>query len=186
MSNDPVYYFTASPEAAEVIETYFKEVEEAQKQTLALKERMGAKGFYHRGSRVVGLMFEEGEEPTDPKLMRRDREIPDMWVPAARYKKGKALRDELAECKAGPDGFTLTSRLFEGPFVLIRPNARGHGMVSPSVGIEKLNDQWVICVPWHKDPETCPVPMGSAPMKRSEFWALKEAEEEASASAAGA
>jgi len=146
------YYYTASPEAAEAIESYFNEVREAREQAYELKTRLGAKSIYTRGSRVVGFEFEPGSEPTDDKLLRRDRETRTMWVPSARYKAGKDLRDELAECKAGPDGMELTHRLYGSAFALMGLAPGGRGMRTASPGVEKLDGEWIISVDRDKAP----------------------------------
>lgn len=166
------HYFIARGRSLEAVEHFVADSEAKMAGAQALMVRLGAKSMYFRGTSLVGFQFEAGSEPTDPKLLRRSRETPDMWVPSARHPPGKALREEMQTCGSPPDAARLMHALIGSAF-LITGRGPGASMMSGTPGYEKLGDDWVILMPSPMSGDV-PVPYDAVPLKRSDYWARKE------------
>ena len=171
--NDSTHYFIARGRSQEAIEKFIADREAGMAGAQALMDRLGAKNVYFQGQRLVGFVFERSSGPTDTKLLRRDRNTKDMWVPSARYQPGKDLRDEMKDCGSGPDTFRLMRDLI-GTGFMITGRGPGSSMMAGTPGYEKIGDDWVISMPARMD-GTVPAPYDAVPLKRSDYWARKEA-----------
>ena len=171
--SDNAHYFIARGRSAEAVTNYVAAREEALVEGKAIMTRLGASNMYYQGSRLYGFGFTDSSA-VDPKQLRRDPHNPGVWVPAARFKIGKALRDEMELYGSDPDVGDLMQALV-GTVALFMPNPSGRGMVGATCGYEKLGDDWVITMPEDREGSVL-TPIDAVPMKRSEYWSRREAD----------
>lgn len=158
MSDTSAYYIAAGKSLAAIL--YWHEYKQTQRN--AWKEfakRFGAKDVYaisySGGSAAVfGLKF-GGTVPEG--WVKKYGKFGDYWKPNHRTKSGKALIEELESLRiSGPPADAGNDYLGEGR--LFTP---GH---------EKIGDQFII-----SQHEKAKPPPDAVPLKRSEYWAMKEA-----------
>jgi len=181
MSRETDYYIAAG-RSLEAIERYQREAIAHKENGRALQNELGAEGVFERVNQIVGFKFPEDAELPRGLRWHKDYKYMGMAVPNLRFREGKRIRDRLCdpECPStwkvnawimGDDN----SMYFLGPYAG-KPGAGAIGIV----GFERLGDDWVLKVP-APDKGKAPAPLDAVPMKRSEYWARKEAQEAATA-----
>jgi len=133
---------------------------------------------FESGNQIVGFAFDKNA--CLPAGLRWDKNHGHrgMAVPNLRFKEGRNIRDRLCNPTC-PSTWTVNawimgddnSMYFLGPYAG-KPGAGAIGIV----GFEKLGDDWVLKVPT-PDKGKAPAPLDAVPMRRSEYWARKEAQE---------
>jgi len=169
-------YFVAQGKSLDIIQDYLRLATAHREHMLAIKERIGAEGVFEvpGDNLIVGFSF-VGDLPEG---LRWDKRVSGMAVPDRRLKVGKALAKEMAEHPC-PTSWEFTGKMIGGTKRL-GPNRFGSGDIMGFAGYEVIGDRYIISVPHAKGKEPT-TPHDATPLKRSEYWALKEAAEAATA-----
>jgi hypothetical protein len=177
------YHLVLGGPSLKAVRTFTAECDAADRELEAFAKRFGATGWLSARS-LLGLTFAgsppEGWVPCKghPKAFHPDRKT----------KEGRALAREMSAI-GFPDWGRFGQALgVKGPFGMIVTDspARGHGFLMKAPDFEKIGDATVIRVPLGRQsldrdgggpfvppPET-------RRLKKSEYWAMKEAAEEKS------
>lgn len=155
MSDENTVYYIAAGKSLEAIEAWASKSIEANRRRSAYREETGAKGFWGTRSTVSGILLDPSDQVPDG--FKASREGQRVFVPDRRTKIGKQRTIELRK-------LTEPRLCFSGIFI------DGRTMHWP--GCEKRGDIWIII-----QFEKMPPPQDAILMKRSEYWAMKEAEE---------
>lgn len=165
MNENTVEYIAAGRSLAAVLE--WVEARKAQRKAWReFGERHGSKDLWmysssFTGDRLAGLIFPAGMAPKHWKT-KTDRKTGCVFsVPDRRTKEGKAIDRELNDLPiVVPSDDAGTEFFSEGRMF--------------SSGIRRLGDQWII--ESHRD---APAPPDARLLKKSEYWAMKEADDAA-------
>lgn len=169
-------YYVAAGRSLEAVERYQQEALAHRKAGQALKVQLGADGVFEIENRIVGFAFDP--KANLPAGLRWDKKHRSrgMAVPDLRCKEGKVIRDALPKC---PDSWVFNQWILGNrALYVLGPHPNGHSGAIGVVGFEKLGDDWVLKVPV-PDKGDAPAPLDAVPLKRSEYWSRKEAQQEA-------
>ena len=165
-------YFRAEGQSLEIIQNWTESVREYRERMLAIQDRIGADGvFTYNDHRVAG--FSIAKDVAIPKHLRRTKDQPECVVPNRRLKLGQELWEEMNDNTPASQMQLTTEFLGGGPFITGTAPTGGHymGMVS----FETLGDTVIIGGPHLQDGEVAGHPPDAGELKKSEYWALKEA-----------
>lgn len=156
MSDENTVYFRADGASLATIEDYLNRRRVAKAKQSEFAKRFGTESWFVVSEgfgviRMVGLVF-PGESPSGWRKHKRW----DCHVPEGRKKEAKAILSEMESLGVGCIGL-------DGEYF-------GEGRIF-TPGFEKLGDAFYI-----KQHEKAEPPPDAIPLKRSECWALKEAE----------
>lgn len=180
MSKDFLYYKVLPGSKAFVaIQDLERKIKIQIKERRALLKKYQANGWYGGNSGLHGLSFKSIDK------------VPRGWVklegmvykPSGKSKEGRLARAELALSRVA-DYSDLTTALTGSNFTF---NERSRSRTGTGIRIrylccEWLGGDWILHVPLLGDEQVIEsrkwqVPEGCIPMKASEYWLLKEAEE---------
>lgn len=160
MSDENTVYYIAAGKSLEAIKQWQKELPEVNaKRADYFKSISVQNGWTRTGARNIDVIFGilVGKGETVPDGFRKSPTNPNAYVPDKRTAIGKRRSKELSELDA--------PRLDIGNMFI-------HGARAYWPGFETHGDKFIISQ--HKN---APPPPDAVPMKRSEYWAMKEAEE---------
>ncbi len=179
-------YYRADGESLRIIKQFDADDAKARAAQMALKTELKANAVFTRGGRLVAFGFTE--PPTPQFLVRvglREKvetvegfKEETLYYPRLRTKLGKALSARMSTCSR-MDAAEFTRRLLGFDFGVRTGEQVRRGARVSFCTLEKVGDDWVIGVPVLADGESAGDPEGAEPLKMSEYWALKEAAEEA-------
>jgi hypothetical protein len=178
MARSDTKYYIAAGRSLEAVEDYKRKAEAHLEMAHALVGEIGADGVYRDGNRICGFGFPEGMDL--PPGFRWERQGPGkvkIAVPHKGRKEGKAIAARMEEAPH-PHSWDFNIAVLGKPDYFLGPDPFGRGMRTGFVGFEELGDDIVLKVPVPdegRDP--APVPFDATPLKRSDYWARKEAEE---------
>lgn len=173
-------YYIAKGRSLEAVERYQKEALAHRENGRALQTQLDAQGIFEIGNQVVGFAYDRNCDL--PKGLRWDKKNGHrgMAVPDRRLKEGKAIQKRL-ESPACPSSWDFNHWILgDKAMYVLGPHPNGHSSSIGIVGFEHLGGDWVLKVPV-PDKGKAPAPIDAEPMKRSEYWARKEAQQEAAA-----
>lgn len=160
-------YFVAGGESLAVAEEFINQRVSASNELRALMESLGAEEARWGDCGVDSMSFPVGVKPPEGLARRRDG-----WWGPGRGKSGKAIREHWRTIR-DPSVARFTLKLF--------PDHQFPGFVSEDgrsvhyATCGRVGDRVVISMPAFVDR----IPAGATPIKRSEYYAMMEAEEEA-------
>lgn len=173
---DRIYYRVNGGEALAIIETFCADQQAVADSWRAFAAKHGAKLYRHDLS-LRGLIF-DGDPPEGwfPAVVFPSN----VCVPNRRTKLGREIAENLSSLPRKLSGRDLAARLGGGEALL---RAAGKLMWP---GFEKIGNAYVLSMPIDEDGSHCAPPPDCTQLKMSEYWALKEAVEEAKMAPAGA
>lgn len=171
-------YYIAGGKTLDAVRAWQKELHLSDAAIDQLKSEFGAKGMVRRGERIAGLIF-EGEAPAGWRSE---------WGAGSKfhfpYRKTKADKAIWAKFSAIniPTARAFSTLLGLGAHGVMTQSASGLGFTMHYPVFETLADERVIVsIPASDsgDPEKEFIPPDCEPLKVSEYFALKEADEAA-------
>lgn len=166
-------YWIAGGNSLEAVRSIQADRKAGYKARLDYAKSLGAVGMYGSDSSFGCFYFKDGTAPPgwrkSTRVDRDEEKLADAYVPDKRLKAGKAIGKQIYGNKTYhiPDGMDFSSRI--GFNVFIREMAMHYA------SFETVGEVVVLHVPI--DPEKPAfVPPDAAPLKTSEYWALKEAQ----------
>ncbi len=171
-------YFRASGDAVEIIETFMAERQASRAAARAFAQEHGFDDLIRRGPSWIAFHSKE-KVPAErwPPGTRGGREAGLGFVvrPYHRTSEGRALAKRFRALPRSVDGRTLADRLFGRDFGF-EP-----ALLFPSAGCEKLGETWVVSMREElgEAVEESGCRSDLERLKMSEYWLLKESQEEA-------
>ena len=160
MSDENTAYYRAAGKSLEAILKWQKDRIEIHRRRIEFAKKHGTDEVFStvctlRGSTIFGLIFKS--DPPKPWKKAKGNGI-DYWKPD-NSKAGKEIAKELKSLYIGSPGEDVGgSYIAEGRFW--------------TPGFQMLGGEWIV-----SHHEKAKPPIDAIPMKRSEFWAMKEASE---------
>lgn len=171
-------YYIARGRSLEAVERYQKDALAHRENARTLQTELGATGLFEIENRVVGFAFDRAAELPVGLRWDKNHGHRGMAVPDRRLKEGKDIQKRM-DSPTCPSAWDFNHWVLgDRSMYILGPHPNGHSSSIGIVGFEKLGDDWVLRVPV-PDTGSAPVPLDAEPMKRSEYWARKEAQQEA-------
>lgn len=159
-------------ESHEKIKSLIEARESAWVARRALMNKYGGSSCYGNDNSILGLVFEGAVVPEGFK--RAPGSVENVYILNKRIKAGKALVKEFGN----PDLVVPGAREFHWKFsssMWMGEHIPGRGFPIAYILFEKFGDEFVLLVPITGRPKNWTAPADCTPMKRSEYWLMKEA-----------
>ena len=168
-------YYRANGEIATALNVAADKAQKNQDARWEYSKRMGAKGPYMHDRGIVGLSFKASEDIPDGWKKDKDDGYYVIAVPDKRKKAGKLAAKEMAD--HGPlwelgDFYRLVEMSHYGIY-------DGRGMMLGNPGAHKIGDEWFVSIHAGEHLKDWKKPDDLKQIKTSEYWAAKEAQQEA-------
>lgn len=171
LENRLLFIATPGGKSHQAIDAFHANADAAYEAQRNYANSLGAKAWYGRGG-IAALLFEN--EPTElPVGFRRDpkHDMQRMFalVPDKKAKAGKVRAAELKALPRSPDLMDFSKTIGFG-FII-------RGMAMMMASFETVGDSRILTIPKPEDPGKQFIPPDCTPLKLSEYYAMKEAEE---------